>query len=68
MTASEDKEQAKSHIIKEIIHLLSNKKVAQQLVDILSILKDESTTPKISKNISYMSKNTQNDQDHAHTF
>lgn len=29
ITANEDKEQAKNHIIKEIIHLLSNEKVAQ---------------------------------------
>ena len=29
MTTNEDKEKAKSHIIKEILHLLSNEKVAQ---------------------------------------
>ena len=29
MTANEDKEKAKSHIIKEILHLLSNEKDAQ---------------------------------------
>lgn len=29
MTANEDKEQAKSHIIKETLRLLSNEKVAQ---------------------------------------
>ena len=33
------------------------------MVDILAILKDESTTPRISKNIAYMSNNTQNDFD-----
>lgn len=61
--ANEDKKQAKSHIIKEILHLLSNEKVAQGLVDILAMLKDGSTTPKISKSIVYMSNNTQNDFD-----
>ena len=29
ITTNEDKEQAKSHIIKEILHLLSNEKVSQ---------------------------------------
>ena len=63
MIANEDKEQAKSHIIKEVLHLLSNKKVAQQLVDILSMLKEESNSPRISKNIACMRNNTQNDFD-----
>lgn len=63
MTVNEDKEQAKSHIIKEILHLLSNEKVAQRLVDILSMLKEKSNSPRISRNIAYMSNNTQNDFD-----
>ena len=58
MTGNEDKEQAKNHIIKEILHLLSNEKVAQWLVDILSMLKEESNSPRISKNIAYMSSKT----------
>ena len=41
----------------------SNEKDAQRLVDILSILKEESITPRISTNIAYMSSNTQNDFD-----
>ena len=49
--------------IKEILHLLSNEKAAQRLVDALSILKEETNTPKITKNIAYMSSNTHNDFD-----
>ena len=49
LSASEEKEQTKSHTIKEILHLLSNEKVAQRLVDVLSILKEESNSPKIAK-------------------
>ena len=60
---SEDKEQSKNHIIKEFLHLLTNEEVARRLVDILTILKDESIKPRISKNIAYMSSNTQNDFD-----
>ena len=63
MTTNKEKEQAKSQIIKEILHLLSNEKVAQSLVDTLSMLKEESNTQRISKNIAYMSNNTQNDFD-----
>ena len=63
MTANEDKEQAKSHIIKEILHLLSNEKVTQQLVDVLSMQKEESNSPRISKNSVYMRSNTQSDFD-----
>ena len=40
IAANEDKEQAKNHIIKEILHMLSNEKATQWLVDILSMLKD----------------------------
>ena len=61
--ANEDKEQAKNHIIKEFIHLLTNEEATQWMVYILSILKYESTKPRISKNIAYMSSNTQNDFD-----
>ena len=49
ISANED--QYKGNTIKEILHLLSNMKVAQRLVDVLSILKEESNTPKITKNI-----------------
>ena len=49
MTSNEDKEQAKSNIIKEILHILSNEKDAQRLVDILSMLKEKSNSPRISK-------------------
>ena len=55
---SANEEKSKSNTIKEILHLLSNEKVAQILVDILSILKEESNTPKITKNIAYVSSNT----------
>ena len=55
---STNKEKSKSNAIKEILHLLSNEKVAQRLVNVLSILKEESKTPKITKNIAYMSSNT----------
>ena len=51
MTSNEDKDKAKSHIIKEILHLLSNEKSTQRLVDVLSMLKEESNSPRISKNI-----------------
>ena len=61
--ANTKKEQSKSHTIKEILHLLSNEKVAQRLVNVLSILKEESNTPKITKNIAYMSSSTQSDFD-----
>ena len=60
---SANEEQYKSNTIKEILHLLSNEKVAQRLVDVLSILKEETNTPKRTKNIAYMSSNTQNDFD-----
>ena len=60
IVATEDKEQSKNHIIKEFIHLLTNEEVAQRLVDILYMLKDESIKPIISKNIAYMSSNTEN--------
>ena len=52
-------EQYKSNTIKEILHPLYNEKVAQRLVDVFSILKEETNTPKISKDFSYMSSNTQ---------
>ena len=42
-----NEEQSKSNTIKEILHLLSNEKATQRLVDVLSILKEESNTPKI---------------------
>ena len=54
MRANEDKEKGKSHIIKEMLHLLSNEKAAHWLVDVLSMLKEESNSPRISKNIAYM--------------
>ena len=60
---NEDKEQSNNHIIKEFLHLLTNEEVAQQMVDIPTILKDESIKPRISKNIAYMSSDTQNDFD-----
>ena len=55
--------QSKSNTIKETLHLLSNEKASQRLVDVLYILKEESNTPKITKNIAYMSTNTQSDFD-----
>ena len=63
IVANEDKEQAKNHIIKEFLHLLTNEEVPQRLVDIIPMLKDESTKPRMSKIITYMSSNTQNDFD-----
>ena len=63
ISANAEKEKSKSHTIKEILHLLSNEKVAQRLVDVLSILKEESNTPKIGKNIAYMRSSTQSDFD-----
>ena len=63
IVANEDKEQSNNYIIKEFLHLLTNEEVARRLVDILSILKYESIKPRISKNISYMSSDTQNDFD-----
>lgn len=61
LSTNEEKEKTKSHTIKEILHLLSNEKVAQRMVDVLSILKEESNSPKIAKNIAYMISNIQND-------
>ena len=55
---STNEEQSKRNTIKETLHLLSNEKAAQILVDVLSILKEESNTPKIAKNIAYMRSNT----------
>ena len=63
IAANEDKEHTNNYIIKEFLHLLTNEEAIQWLVDILSILKDESTKPRISKNIAYMTSNTQNDFD-----
>ena len=60
---SNNEEQYKSNTIKEILHLLSNEKVAQRPVDVMSILKEEAYTPKITKNIAYMGSNNQNDFD-----
>ena len=60
---STNEEESKSNTIKEILHLLSNEKAAQRLVDVLSILKEESNTPKMTKNIAYMNSNTQSDFD-----
>ena len=62
IASNEDKEQPNNHIIKEILHLLTNEEATRQLVDILTILKDESIKPRIS-NIPYMSSDTQNDFD-----
>lgn len=56
----DNEEQYKSNTIKEILHLLSNEKATQRLVDVLSILKEEAYTPKITKNITYIGSNTQN--------
>ena len=56
----DNEEQYKSNTIKEILHLLSNEKATQRLVDVMSILK-EAYTPKITKNIAYMGSNMQND-------
>ena len=56
-----NEEQSKSNTIKEILHLLSNEKATQRLVDVLSILKEEAYTPKITKNIAYMGSNIQNE-------
>ena len=61
LSTNEEKEKTKSHMIKEILHLLSNEKAAQRMVDVLSILKEESNSPKIAKNIAYMISNIQND-------
>ena len=60
---SDNEEQYKSNTIKEILHLLSNEKASQRLVDVMSILKEEAYTPKITKNIAYMGNNIQNDFD-----
>ena len=60
---SDNEEQYKSNTIKEILHLLSNEKVTQRLVDVLSILKEEAHIPKITKNIAYMGSNIQNNFD-----
>ena len=60
---SDNEEQYKSNTIKQILHLLSNEKVAQRLVDVLSILKEEAYIPKIKKNIAYVGSNIQNDFD-----
>ena len=59
----DNEEKYKSNTIKEILHLLSNEKEAQRLVDVLSILKEEAFIPKITKNIAYMGNNIQNDFD-----
>ena len=37
----DNEEQYKSNTIKEIVHLLSNEKSTQRLVDVMSILKEE---------------------------
>ena len=63
IVANEDKEQSNNYIINEFLHLLTNEEVAWRLVDILTILKDEPIKPRISKNIAYMSSDTQNDFD-----
>ena len=60
---SVNEEHYKSNTIKEILHLLSNEKATQRLVDVMSILKEEVYTPKVNKNIAYMSSNIQNDFD-----
>ena len=60
---SDNEEQYKSNTIKEILHLLSNEKATQRLVDVMSILKEEAYTPKVTKNIAYMGSNIQNDFD-----
>ena len=44
---SNNEEHYKSNTIKEILHLLSNEKAAQRLVDVMFILKEEAYTPKI---------------------
>ena len=49
--------------IKVILHLLSNEKATQRLIDVMSILKEEAYTPKITKNIAYMGKHIQNNLD-----
>ena len=63
IVSNEDKEQSNNYIIKEFLRLLTNEEVARRLVDILTILKYESIKPSISKNISYMSSDTQNEFD-----
>ena len=63
IVANEDKEQSNNHIIREFIHLLTNQEAPRRLLDILTILKDESIKPRISKNIAYLSSDTQNDFD-----
>jgi hypothetical protein len=60
---SNNEEHYKSNTIKEILHLLSNEKATQILVDVMSILKEEVYTPKVSKNIAYMGSNIHNDFD-----
>ena len=42
----DNEEQYKSNTIKEILHLLSNEKASQKLVDVMSILKEEVYTSK----------------------
>jgi hypothetical protein len=60
---STNEEHHKSNTIKEILHLLSTEKATQRLVDVMSILREEVYTPKVSKNIAYMGSNIHNDFD-----